>query len=88
MYKQAQIKKANVKYDITEKNGSYEITLKSDAPAFFVSFDNDELPGVFSENNFTLLNNKEKVITFTPKSATTLEEVKSKLKLYHLSNTF
>ena len=88
LYKHAQIKKANVTYKISENEGLYNITLKSDAPAFFVAFDNDELPGTFDENNFTLLNNKEKVITFTPKIPTSLEEVKSHLKLYHLSDTY
>ena len=88
LYKHAQIKKANVTYDIKENNGNYNITLKSDAPSFFVAFDNDELPGTFDENNFTLLNGKEKVITFTPKNPTSLDEVKAHLKLYHLSNTY
>ena len=88
LYKHAQIKKANVKYEIAEKNDAYEITLNTDVPAFFVAFDNDELPGVFSENNFTLLNKKQKVITFTPKAATTLKDVQEKLKLYHLSSSF
>ena len=88
LYKHAQIKKAEVKYNITENSGVYTIKLNTNAPAFFVAFDNDELSGTFSENNFTLLNNKEKVITFTPKAATTLDEVKGKLKLYHLSESF
>ena len=89
LYKHAQIKKADVTYNIKELDPkSYSISLKSNAPAFFVSFDNDELPGVFSENNFTLINDVEKVITFNTKNDSSVEEVKDKLKLYHLSSTY
>jgi beta-mannosidase len=92
LYKHAEIKKANISMQIEETKGSYvyEIKLKSDCPAFFVSLDNDQLPGIFSENMFTLLANEEKSIIFTPKAGAKykLEDVRSRITVRDLSGTF
>lgn len=92
LYKHSEVRKANIEYSIeeTKSESVFEIKLKSDNPAFFVSLDNDNLPGLFSENMFTLLPSKEKTVYFTPKQGCkfTLDEVKNRISLKDLSSTY
>ena len=46
------------------KNDSYKITLKTEKPAFFVSLDAGDIPGVFSKNFLTLVPGTTEVVTF------------------------
>ena len=93
LYKEAEIKKADIKMEISkpsETSSVFEISLSTDYPAFFVALDNDQLPGIFSENMITLLPGHTKKIIFTPKVKTllSLDEVKKRILLKDLSKTF
>ena len=92
LYKHAEIQKAKVEYSIKEidSESAYEIKLKTDKPAFFVSLDNDNLPGYFSENMITLLPGKEKSIFFRQKSGEKypLSEVSKRITIRNLSETY
>ncbi|MBR1639633.1 MAG: glycoside hydrolase family 2 protein [Treponema sp.] len=90
LYKHSDIKKANIKMKINQKKSVYEVELSADNPAFFVSLDNDELPGIFSDNMITLLPGKKETITFVPQKGTkpSLEEVVRKISVKDLSSSW
>ena len=71
-----------------QKNKNFEITVKSDYPAFFVSFDTEGLKGKFSENMFTLLPNKSKTVVYTPEEEIEVEDLKKGLSIYDLRHTY
>ncbi|MGL4987389.1 MAG: glycoside hydrolase family 2 protein, partial [Treponemataceae bacterium] len=78
-YKESTLQNPQISIDIEQnQNKQYEITLKSNAPAFFTSLDIPQINGVFSKNIFTLLPNEPQKILFTPnKSALDTKERKS-----------
>jgi beta-mannosidase len=63
--KKCGLKEPNIKFSVRQsKDGSYKITLKAEKPAFFVSLDAGDIPGVFSKNFLTLVPGQAEVITF------------------------
>ncbi len=70
--------------------GKYITRLSGSAPAFFVTLDTPGIPGVFSDNGFTLLPEEEKIVTFTPRNPneTNLTKVKKSLKIKHLRESY
>lgn len=87
-YKRCELPRAAISTSIEEVSGGYAVTLKSNQPAFFVSADVQGVPGEFSDNFFTLLPGEPRTITFTPKRATSLAEVRSALTVKHLRDTY
>ncbi|MCR4580450.1 MAG: glycoside hydrolase family 2 protein [Treponema sp.] len=90
LYKHAALEKANISMQIKERSCDFEIILTTDKPAFYVSLDNDNLPGLFSDNMITLLAGKEEKLIFTPKAGTkpSLEDVKKKISVKNLSGSY
>ena len=70
------------------EDGAFEVTLQSDKPAFFVVLDAPGIPGIFSDNSFTLLPGKPRVIRFAPKRQCVLEEFRAALEVMHLRQTW
>lgn len=54
--------------ELTEKPGSFKVTLTAKKPAFYVALDQQAIPGIFSDNMLTLLPGKAKSVIFTPSS--------------------
>ena len=88
LFKHCDLKKPELKYEISEKNENFEIKIKTDYPAFFVSFDSEGVQGQFSENMFTLLPFESKIITFIPKEKIGINDFKKSLLLYDLRYTY
>lgn len=81
--------------EISNKPGSFRIKLTSAKPAFYVSLDQQGIPGIFSDNMFTLLQNQTKTIEFTPNTygnkklkIVTLNTFKKQLKIASLYDSF
>ena len=88
LYKHCELEKAKIQYEIIEKNECFEINMKTDYPAFFVSFDTEGIKGKFSDNMFTLLPGESKKITFVPKEKISINDFKNSLSLYDLRHTY
>ena len=67
--KKCYLEDPEIKYQISEVTrnpGSYRIKLTAKKPAFYASLDQQGIPGIFSDNMFTLLPNETKTLIFTP----------------------
>ena len=65
--KKCELMEPKIKYSVHEnKDGSYKITLKAEKPAFYVSLDASNIPGVFSKNLLTIIPGKTETVTFYP----------------------
>ncbi len=101
--KQCEIYPANIEFEVTQPlndsnyeskrvaSTDFEITLKSDVPAFFVVLESRSQQDVrFSDNNFTLLPGVEKRITCTythdSRGDITVDELKSAIEIHALRN--
>ena len=58
-YKRCELADAEVTTSVKAHKDGAEVTLKSNKPAFFVNLDVAGVPGVFSDNSFTLLPGKQ-----------------------------
>ena len=65
-----------------------EISLTTDTTAFFVVLDIENLPGTFSDNNFTLLPGEIRKIRFQPKQDRFSADLMHKLSICHLRQTY
>ena len=93
LYKHSNMEKAEISSQVSQVDDYFEIKLSTDKPAFYLSLDNDDLPGRFSDNMFTLLPNKAKTVIFRPKAnenagKVSLEQVKKSLKIKDLRATY
>ena len=88
LYKHCELENTKIEYDIGEKEGIFEIKVKSDYPAFFVSFDTEGIQGKFSENMFTLLPNTPKIIYYTPETKLSTTEFNKSLSIYDLRHSY
>ena len=88
IYKHCDLADAKISSEIEEKGDTFEVTVKSDFPAFFVSFDTEGIKGKFSENMFTLLPNKAKTVVYTPDVKISVDDFKKALSIYDLRHTY
>ena len=88
LYKHCELMDAKIEYEINETNEYFEIKVKSNYPAFFVSFDVEGVVGKFSDNMFTLIPEEPKIINFIPKEKITINDFKKALFLYDLRHTY
>ncbi len=64
-YKNCELPETAVSCDVRKASGgNWEIKLASEAPAFFVELRAENTDGVFSDNSFTLLPDREKIVEF------------------------
>ncbi len=91
-YKKCNLAKAQIGVKIrAEKQGSFLIDLESNAPAFFVTLDPDDIRGTFDDNVLTLLPGEKRTVRFTPKPSQrplTLKTLQQTLIVYHLRGTY
>ena len=88
LYKHCDLADSKIKCDLSEKDGNFEITVESDYPAFFVSFDTEGIKGKFSDNMFTLLPNQPKKVIYCPDTKLDITEFKKALSIYDLRHTY
>jgi beta-mannosidase len=55
--------------------GAFAVELQTERPAFYVSLDVDDLPGIFEDNLFTLLPGEKKTVRFTPRPFSVTEDL-------------
>ncbi|NLJ23794.1 MAG: glycoside hydrolase family 2 protein [Firmicutes bacterium] len=87
-YKKCYLPLVNCDCEIEEAGGSFEVIVRSDKPALFLTLDAQGIPGEFDDNCFTLLPEKPRRLVFTPKSDITLTELQETLKIRHLRSTY
>ena len=73
---------------IAKNDNVFEITIKSDLPAFYVSFDTVGIKGKFSENMFTLLPNKSKKVYYYPAEKYDMAVFKTALTINDLRHSY
>ena len=88
IYKHCDLADSKISCELAQKGDVFEITVKSDYPSFFVSFDTEGLKGKFSENMFTLLPNVSKTVVYTPDEKIEIEQLKKALSIYDLRHTY
>ena len=54
-FKKMNVLPVDVKTEVSEADGAWQVTLSADRPAFFVTVSADGFGGEFSDNSFTLL---------------------------------
>ncbi|MBO4704513.1 MAG: glycoside hydrolase family 2 protein [Spirochaetaceae bacterium] len=89
--KKCELAKPNITYSVKQdKDGSYKITLKTEKPAFFVSLDAGDVPGVFSKNFFMLLPGKAETVLFRAEDGKkiTLDALEKKLTVTSLRDIY
>ena len=84
-HKHCDLQQVDIKCEMAEKDGVWQITLNSDVPAFYVTLTPENVDGVFSDNSFTLLPGKEKVLTFEYRDSSTEKPV---IKIDHLRSSY
>ncbi|MBQ0167183.1 MAG: glycoside hydrolase family 2 protein [Treponema sp.] len=62
--KRCALQKAGISYEVAETADGFDITLSSEAPAFYTQLDAGTIPGVFSENFLTLLPGEKRTVHF------------------------
>ncbi|EAY10466.1 Glycosyl hydrolases family 2, sugar binding domain containing protein [Trichomonas vaginalis G3] len=61
-FKNCKIEKPEIKYEVNNSDGQYQIKLTTNVPAFFVHLESDKVRK-FSDSSFILLPEEEKVVT-------------------------
>ncbi len=80
--------------DSFEKAVSYSVVLSTDKPAFYVTLDSGEVPGIFEDNFIILLPGKERVINFYSdnrfplKKDFSVSDFKKELTIFHLRGCY
>jgi beta-mannosidase len=88
-FKNCELPPANIKKVIMKVGNKWKIILETDKPAFFVTLDAENIPGHFTDNSFTLLPKKEKIIDFIPEQKNlTLKKLQNAITLKHLRETY
>lgn len=87
-WKDCELSKAKIETDIHQENKWFKISVKTGKPAFFVTLDSNSIKGKFSDNSFTLIPDEVYEVFFYPDEKITLEQLKEKLIIIHLRDTY
>lgn len=87
-YKRCELQRAKIRTAITAVSNGYALRLSSDTPAFFVSLDARGCPGEFSDNCFTLMPGRSRVIRFTPRAPLPAAAFRKSVRIRHLRETY
>lgn len=89
-YRESNIAVANVKADVSDRDGKWTVTLSTDKPAFFVWVDAYGIRGTFCDDSFTLLPGKPRTLTFTKRQGetATFDDFRKALSITHLRETY
>lgn len=89
VYKHCDLRHAEVKTAVRPAGENrFEVTLTTDRPAFFVTLDTPGIRGIFSDNSFTLVPGRTKVLTFSAKEKTAAAALEKALTLNYLRKTY
>ena len=69
-------------------DGTFEVALSTDKPAFFVTLDTPGIPGIFSDNSLSLLPGEAKTLIFRPKGQTDVAAIRQALTVNFLRKTY
>ncbi len=86
-YKRCPLPPAKIRTSVKADGGGFLVTLKTDAPAFFVTADADGIPGVFDDNAVTLLASESRTLRFKPERKTSAKAFAKSLKVNHLEGS-
>ncbi len=87
--KRYELPDAQVEMAVVARGEAIEVTLSSDAPAFYVTLEAGGIPGNYSDNSFLLLPGSPRVITFLPKTAgVTVANLRAALAVSHLRSSY
>lgn len=64
--KKCALQKADIAFTVAETADGFDVTLSAAAPAFYVSLDAGNIPGIFSDNFMTLTGGEKRTVHFTP----------------------
>jgi beta-mannosidase len=87
-YKKCELSRPGIDVKVKERNGEFEISLNTDHPAIWLSFEATGIPGEFDDNAFTLLPDRPRAIRFSPRGKTSLAQFRKSLKIRHLRDTY
>lgn len=89
-WKSCELSRAQVQIAVKEVDaGRFRVTVKVDAPVFYLSLDAEGTRGEFDDNCFALLPHEEKELVFTSKGAApSAHELKKALTVSHLRSTY
>ncbi len=93
LFKNCEIKKPELTYSVSKVlnvkgEDSFNITIKTKAPAFFVSLDCGGLRGIFDTNMITILPERPAQIVFTPENKIRRDEFEKELTIRTLRDTY
>jgi beta-mannosidase len=86
--KRCELAPAEVRAGVSQTSDGFAVSVSTDAPAFFVSLDVEEVDGEFEDNCFILLPSEPRIITFSPRRRTSLSRVRRSLRVRHLRGTY
>lgn len=88
-YKCCALADAHVTAQISERpDGKYDVALRTDAPAFFVTLETDGMSGCFDDNVVTLLPDECRTVVFRPKDSLGNMKLEEQLRVRHLRQTY
>jgi len=86
--KHCSLQDPRISYRIDETQEGFSIKLTVQAPAFFVSLDQGDIKGVFSDNLFDLRPSAEKTVLFRAKRKVTLAQFEEQFRMYDIFNSY
>ncbi len=87
-YKRCELAATPIRTQVAEQEGRIEVEVEAEAPAFMVALDSEGVPGVFSDNCFTLLPGEPRRLIFEPRGKATAAELERVLSVQHLRGTY
>jgi beta-mannosidase len=81
--KKINLSEPGLDFHLEEKEGTLEVVVRAQKPAFWVTFDQGDLPGRFDDNGFTLLAGEERRFRWIGKKIKA-QTLKRKLRLFDL----
>jgi beta-mannosidase len=87
-YKRCNLAKAKITAEVKQHEDLVEVTLCSDAPAFFVEVNFKNIKGIFSDNSFTLLPGKAVTLQFKIRQELHGAKCSDLLEIQHLRETY
>jgi beta-mannosidase len=86
--KQCQLPQARVRARLSRQGETWQATLQTDRPAFYVALETAGLPGWWDDNGITLLPGRGRTLTFHPAGQVTSPQLKKALTIRHLRQTY
>ena len=86
-FKACELRPADLRIAVARAGNAFDLTVSTDAPAFYVTLDTPGLDGVFSDNAFTLMPGQARRIRFQARAAPTPPALTDRhLTVNHIGN--